>query len=517
MRPLAARPEIADDDDRPAAPGPPLRRIVIPRFRRLESRLLASHLVLLAVPALLLTAVGTLVVRSALSDLQSPTIERAYERSATLAHEVQDRLRVEAERLLAELPADVPAPEEEIWVRERLADRAFDFAVWSDDDTVVEMGEAYRDALPTPAEWDQLAAGESPATRRGGALRFFHPEGRAVGVFLEPEALAAIETVGEDYSRYRQLLRVEAVKKNLLAGFLAVVFLLSIGGAFWVARRTARRISRPVTLLAGAADRLAAGDLSHRADVRAEGEIGELVTAFNRMGDQLERSRDELVRMERVAAWRDVARRVAHEIRNPLTPIRLAVHRLRPRLPDDAGTRECLDSIGEEIENLTRISETFSEFAKMPEAQFAPLDLARLVQGVAELYRDAVKEVTLEVDAPSMLRMVGDRDLLRRAVGNLLKNAGEALTETGGTIRVIVRADGPTARIEVRDDGPGVPEEIRRTLFRPGVSGRTGGSGLGLAMVQRIAMDHRGALEWESGDPGSVFRLTVRLDLQEDS
>jgi nitrogen fixation/metabolism regulation signal transduction histidine kinase len=503
----------------PPAPtrGPTSGGRTIPRSRRLESRLLVSHLVLLAVPSLLLTAVGTVVVRAVLSDLQSPTIERAYERSATLAHEVQDRLRVEGERLLSELPTATPAPEEEVWIRERLADRGFDFAAWDDESArVVELGDTDPDAFPTREEWDRLADGTVPTSRRGGALRFFHPDGRAVGVFLDPEALTAIDTVGDDYSRYRQLLRVEAVKKNLLAALLAAVFLVSAGVAFWVARQTARRISRPVTLLAAAADRLAAGDLSHRAVVNAEGEIGELVDAFNRMGGQLERSRDELVRMERVAAWRDVARRVAHEIRNPLTPIRLAVHRLRPRLPDDAGTRECLDSIGEEIENLTRISETFSEFARMPDAQYAPVDLVHVVQGVAELYRDTVEGVALEVDAPTMLRMVGDRDLLRRALGNLIKNAGEALAETGGTIRVVVRGDGRFGRVEVLDDGPGVPEEIRATLFRPGVSGRAGGSGLGLAMVQRIAMDHRGALEWESGDPGSVFRFTVRLDLQED-
>jgi nitrogen fixation/metabolism regulation signal transduction histidine kinase len=286
-----------------------------------------------------------------------------------------------------------------------------------------------------------------------------------------------------------------------------------------VARVTARRISRPVTELARAADRVAAGDLSHRAEVRADGEIGDLVTAFNRMTARLERSREELLRMERIAAWRDVAQRIAHEIRNPLTPVRLAVHRLRSRLPGDAEAAESLRSIGEEVENLARISESFSEFAKMPEAKFARTDLAQVARSVRELFREPAPGVEVAYDGPESLPLVADRDQLRRAATNLVKNAAEAMAGAGvsGTIRLRVAREADRAVLEVEDPGPGIPEALRARLFRPGASARPGGSGLGLAMVHRIATDHQGTLRWIDRNPGCRFVLEIPLDLPESA
>jgi signal transduction histidine kinase len=195
----------------------------------------------------------------------------------------------------------------------------------------------------------------------------------------------------------------------------------------------------------------------------------------------------------------------------------LAVHRLERRLGDEPASRECLASIGEEIENLRRISETFSEFARMPVARWERTDLARIAASVAELYRDSVPGVELRLTTPETLPLVGDRDLLRRALSNLVKNAGQALEKSGGTIHLTVQKTGNVAMVEVIDDGPGVPEELRNTLFRPGVSGRTGGSGLGLAIVQRIASDHRGTLEWREAHPGSAFVLRIPTDLAEET
>lgn len=491
----------------------------ISRFRRLESRLLASHILLAALPSVLLTGLAIFAVHYFNTMVNSPSVEQSFIRSTTLAHEVRDRLRVDAERLLQEIPAGLPPPEDEVWIRERLADRGFDFAIWkgSAGEFLVEVGESYLDSHPTDEDWEEWSRGKTPIVLRGEAMRFFGSGDRAVGVHLEPDVLNAARLAGDDYTRYRQLFRVEKLYTTGFRVALAAVLVITALVAFFVARTTARRISRPVTDLAAAADRLATGDLSHRAETGGEGEVGDLVTAFNRMGSQLERSREELVRMERLAAWRDVARRVAHEIRNPLTPIRLAVHRLQGRLPEDPGAQECLLSIGEEIENLTRISETFSEFARMPEPRMGSADLGRIVASVVELYGETVPGVRIETGGLDSLPLVGDRDLLRRAVSNLVKNAGEALRESGGHVRVTVQRRGNVGMVEVADDGPGVPEEIRSTLFRPGVSGHPGGSGLGLAMVQRIAMDHQGTLQWKPAEPGSVFTLELRTDLPEES
>jgi nitrogen fixation/metabolism regulation signal transduction histidine kinase len=367
-----------------------------------------------------------------------------------------------------------------------------------------------------------LAEGTAPPIQVGRSLRFFEEGappsrlGRAVGMRVAAETATAVASAGDDYAKYLQLQLFEEIQKKMVWFSSAGIFLLTAGAAYLAARVTARRISRPVEELAHAADRIAAGDLSHRAPILGDGEIGELVVAFNRVSSELERSRDELVRVERIAAWREVARRIAHEIRNPLTPVRLAIHRLKNRIPDDAESVECLRSIGEEVDNLHRISEAFSEFAKMPEPRFAATDFAQIVHSVLELHQEATGDVTVEYEGPESLPLVADKDQLRRAVTNLLRNALEALRDRG-TITLRLARERNRAVFTVEDDGPGVPEQIRDTLFRPGVSGKPGGSGLGLSMVQRIATDHQGELKWRDQSPGTSFALEVPLDLTESS
>lgn len=469
-------------------------------------------------PSLLLTLIATGAVRWAVEKIQSPSVEESFWSAAALSRELRERLVLDARAVLDDGPRTPPAegPETDA-VRDILRRRHASFAAWQSSDfstVVVEADPAAGPGIPDADDWKALARGGPVAEHRAAAIRIFFPGdadggGRAIGFRLDPATANAVDKAGHDYTRYRQLFLWEAVWQRALFLALGVSFLVTVAVAFFAARLTARRISRPVVQLAASADRLAAGDLAHRADVTADGEVADLVRSFNRMSEQLERSRDELVRMERVAAWRDVARRVAHEIRNPLTPIRLALHRLRPRLPDDPGARECLGSISEELDNLERLSGTFSEFGKLPDAVPAAMDLAHVARGVVELHQGAVAGVAMEYRGPESLPFTGDRDLLRRAVTNLVKNALEAVAPRGGQVTITLDAGAGGTRLSVADDGPGVPESLRETLGRPGVTGKPSGSGLGLAMVQRIASDHRGRLAWRSDGSGTVFTLEL--------
>jgi nitrogen fixation/metabolism regulation signal transduction histidine kinase len=509
------------------------------RFRRLETRLFVAFLVLAALPLVLLTLFAGAVVRVGIPRIASPVISQSFENSAVLGREHAARLEFDARRLLANIPVRPPAGAEEERLRERLAEAGFDFVAWELPDgrsKVVEGPgeEAEDDGRPDADDWKALAEGRYPPARRDGTLRIFDPppggestgdgghdddvlpagrRGRALGVRLSPELAYALDTSERFYPSARQLSsRFAGVLRTGLALGLGFTFVGTALAAYLLARRTARRISRPVSELVRSADRLAAGDLAHRADVRADGEVGDLVGAFNRMGARLQRSQERLVRAEREAAWRDVARRVAHEIKNPLTPVRLALHRLRKRVPDDADTRGCLDSIGEEMDNLDRLAGDFSDFAKLPAAEPGETDLARIAAGVVDLFRESAPGVAVLYDGPDSLPLVADRDLLRRAVTNLVKNAVEALSAaSGGSVTVSVRVEEDRAELAVTDDGPGIPAEIRESLFSPGVSGRAGGSGLGLSMVRRIAEDHDGALKWEDRGPGTRFALILPL------
>ena len=504
----------------------------IPRNRKLETRLLTSFLLLAFVPSLLLGIISTRHIADAIDRLQNPGVEASLSHSARLAQEWTVRVREDAERLLDTLPQrSEDAGGDEASIREILARFGFDFVAYEERgganrvvarDATAPTEVVPESALPTANEWDLVASEGTPRPLAGATLRFFRPASgdtkfaRAVGLTVEPDLAVALESAGGDYGRYLQLRLFEEIQKKLVWISMAGVLAVAAIAAYVVARVTARRISRPVRDLALAADRLATGDLSYRAHITADGEIGDLVAAFNRMSAQLEHSRDELIRMERIAAWRDVARRIAHEIRNPLTPIKVAIHRLERRLPADDETRECLRSIAEEVDSLARISTTFSEFAKLPEARFAPTDLAEVARSVVELFAGATPGVTVQYRGAASVPVVADHDQLRRACTNLVKNACEALGDRG-TVTVAATREGDRAILRVADDGPGIPAEVRGVLFRPGVSTKAEGSGLGLAMVHRIASDHRGALRCLDAPPGAEFVFEFPIHPKESS
>ena len=492
--------------------------LVIPRIRRFETRLLASLLILAAVPSLLLSWIATDRITDSLDRLRNPGLEQSLAISAVMGAELIDRLNREADILATEI-GGAESLHDPTEVRERFLDaRGFDYLAWtsrSGTQTVIEREskESGR-GVPTVEEWELLGRGEMPPLVRDETLRFFRslPSGEghlALGLRVSREVAHALTAGDETLARYLQLEYFIEIQKRIVWISWAAIFLFTAGGAALVARFTARRIGRPVAELAHSADRLAAGDLAHRATVRADDEIGHLVTSFNRMAAEIERSRADLLRAERIAAWRDVAQRIAHEIRNPLTPVKLAVHRLRTRVHKDAEAQESLRSIAEEVESLQRIAETFSEFAKLPEPRFEPVDLARIARSVVDLFRPTAPQIAFELDGDSEAPLLADPDQMRRAATNLVKNAIEAIGDHRGVVRVRVLTAGGLAKLEVMDDGPGVPEQVRASLFRPGFTTKSGGSGLGLALVHRIARDHDGELRLGENAAGGHFVLEI--------
>jgi nitrogen fixation/metabolism regulation signal transduction histidine kinase len=490
----------------------------IPRIRRFETRLLASLLILAAVPSLLLSWIATDRITDALDQLRNPGLEESLAISAVMGSELIDRLNWEADILATDI-GGAQSLRDPAEVRERFLDaRGFDFLAWSSrsgTQTVIEREskESGR-GVPTVEEWSALGRGDMPPLLRDETLRFFRqlPSGEGylgLGLRVSGEVARALEAGDETLARYLQLEYFIEIQKKIVWISWAAIFFVTAGGAALVARFTARRIGRPVAELARSADRLAAGDLAHRATVHAEDEIGHLVTSFNRMAQEIERSRADLLRAERIAAWRDVAQRIAHEIRNPLTPVKLAVHRLRSRIEKDAEANESLRSIAEEVESLQRIAETFSEFAKMPEPRFEPVDLAHVAKSVVDLFRPAAPQISFELEGDREAPVLADPDQMRRATTNLVKNAIEAIGDRPGVVRVCVHREDGQARLEVLDDGPGVPDQVRASVFRPGFTTKSGGSGLGLALVHRVARDHDGELRLGASASGGHFILAI--------
>ena len=227
-----------------------------------------------------------------------------------------------------------------------------------------------------------------------------------------------------------------------------------------------------------------------------------------------------LAQAEKRAAWQEVARRMAHEVKNPLTPIKLTIQRLLRRSRegrlDPQAVAEGAETILAEVASLTRLVDSFSRFAKLPAPQPAELDAVELVRQTMALFLPTHPRIAWRLQLPDApLAAFWDGDMVKRALLNMVDNAVSALEGQGaeplGSITVTLRQDGPVAHLEVADDGPGVPEESRPHLFDPYFSTKQRGTGLGLAIVRRIADDHGGQAHYCPQAPGSRFSITLPL------
>jgi signal transduction histidine kinase len=278
------------------------------------------------------------------------------------------------------------------------------------------------------------------------------------------------------------------------------------------------RITRPVRKLAVGARQVAAGDWNARVEVASQDEIGELASAFNEMTRQLVEQRDRLLQAERVAAWRELARRLAHELKNPLFPLQITVENLqraREQAPAqfDEVFRESTRTLLGELENLKVIIGRFSDFSKMPPPRLETVDMNEVVHEAlklceAQLTQPGRPAVKLRIDCAEALPTIqADPEQLRRALRNLVLNALDAMPE-GGTLTVRTAPANGTVMLEVADTGEGLTPEERDRLFTPYYTTKRHGTGLGLAIVQSVVSDHHGKITVES-EPGrgSAFRI----------
>jgi signal transduction histidine kinase len=310
-----------------------------------------------------------------------------------------------------------------------------------------------------------------------------------------------------------QILRDIALTSALLAlGALATVVLVGM----LVARRTARDLD----LLVEGSLAAARGDLDHRVPVRSKDEVGAVASAFNFMMEDLKTAKEKLVIAERIAAWQDIARRLAHEIKNPLTPIQMAMDTLRKSWKKQHPSfeeilEESTRTVLEEADRLKKIVAEFSDFARMPKPELSRIDLNEIVRSALSLYHGAVK-----VDArlaPDLPELDGDKGQLTQVLLNLVENARDAIgSREDGRITVTTRRGEANDRVllVVEDNGPGVPPELKDKVFAPYFTTKQakGGTGLGLAIVHRIVSDHGGRITI-SDAPDRGARFTIELPL----
>lgn len=340
-----------------------------------------------------------------------------------------------------------------------------------------------------------------------------------------------------DEMKYRQVNRLlnvdearwEKVIPYSLRLSLAILYLGMIIADIIVAIVIARQISHPIVSLAAATRAVTEGKLDTRIDLRAEGEIGILIESFNSMTEELQTLRSRLLHSLRVGAWQEVARRLAHEIKNPLTPIQLSSERMLRKL--DRGNREDLDdvvrtganTIIEQVNVLKHLLEEFSNFARLPSPRPELVQIGPLIQESAELFRN-IPGVDIEVRVMDNLPDIWiDKTLFIGMMNNLVKNGieavyerfpdGQELPQKEGRIVISAVLHRQAGRrfvlLKVEDNGPGIPEEMRDSIFEPYFSTKgEHGNGLGLALVERAVLEHNARIYVSrSSMGGAEFRI----------
>ena len=278
------------------------------------------------------------------------------------------------------------------------------------------------------------------------------------------------------------------------------------------------RVTRPVERLASSVRKVAAGEWDARAVVASHDEIGQLAADFNTMTEQLVDQKRRMLQAERVAAWREIARRLAHELKNPLFPLQITIEnlrRVRQTKPSEFEEvfEESTRALLVELDQLKSVVNQFSDFAKMPAPRFEAADINEVVRQSIQLFEAQLKgpvkaELSLADGLPKVLL---DPEQIGRALRNLVLNAMDAMPDGGLiTLRTLAVTGGQRVRIEVSDTGQGLtPEEVER-LFSPYYTTKKHGTGLGLAIVQSVIADHKGtvAVDSEPGK-GTTFRMEL--------
>lgn len=298
--------------------------------------------------------------------------------------------------------------------------------------------------------------------------------------------------------------------------------ILIIGGftialALVAAYLLSRGLARPMVELARQAQEVMHGE-PRPIVARGPREIEESAAAFNRAIEDLIALRKRLAATERIAAWREIARRVAHEIKNPLAPIRAAIETLRRlRAREDPAFDEYFDeatrtALGE-VNRINRIVTEFTEFARLPAPSPARVDLVELARQVVALHANL--GVTVELGFTQSTEVLADRDQIVQVLTNLLQNALDAVQKSpGGRVLVDVRPNGSgRVRLSVSDNGPGLPPEMRERLFLPYATTKASGTGLGLAIAQRLVLEHGGEIGYRDNSPsGAIFFFDLPVE-----
>jgi len=318
--------------------------------------------------------------------------------------------------------------------------------------------------------------------------------------------------------------QIQALKSSIVKQvfvFTIIYFFAVMAVALLMGYIFISRITKPLKDLTLATRELANDNLDIRLPVESGGEIGVLEESFNKMMMDLKEAREQRIIAERRATWQNVARTVAHEIKNPLTPIKLSTERMYDKFINGAEDfpsviKSTTSTILMEIENLQKLVETFHQYAKFPDPVFTDVSLNGLIMEVVGLFSHEKTQISHDLD-PRIPILPLDKGQLKQAFTNLIKNALQAMEglDREGRIKVTASLDKEKVLISIEDNGCGIPEENRKRLFEPYFTTKKQGSGIGLALTERIINLHGARILFTSREgEGTVFKIILPIDMK---
>lgn len=301
---------------------------------------------------------------------------------------------------------------------------------------------------------------------------------------------------------------------HLLSAVTGVILIFILIAGLIISRLISRRLVKPLMELTEGSKRLGAGDLGYRIPLSGNDEFADLARSFNEMAFEISENQKKLIRAERLAAWREVARRIAHEIKNPLTPITVELYRLKEMLARRTGgvsddITKALDTINTRIKTLQELAGHFSTFAKEPELRKRKCAIADVLAETVRLY-DYLDNVSITTSIHENLPAIElDPQMMGRVFGNIIKNSIEASPESVGVDIRVERKD-DSIKIVIKDNGPGFPAEKLNNIDTPYITTKKSGTGLGLAIIKKIIDEHGGELKLYN-DVGAVVEILLPI------
>lgn len=376
---------------------------------------------------------------------------------------------------------------------------------------------ATRDQWPQAAR-EFFSKGDSEevvyAGNQGDRLDYLVRHGDEVWVYATSLHGVGMSELFEQYKQARALV-ADGSARDLRRGFTYTF--LGLTGAIWIVAFLAliyfaHRISHPIQNLTRGLSEVATGRLDYRVPIARDDEVGAAIQAFNNMADELKQSQERLVYVTRLESWQALARKMAHEVKNSLTPIRLTMEEIAARQSGAGGEfyQQAAQIVVDEVLSLERRVRAFSEFSSEPPISPRTLDVNALLEERIALLRAAHPDVVYSTRlAPEHPKIYADEDLIKGVLTNLLENAAQAVMP-GGEVLGVTASDSGKVAIEVHDSGPGVSPQVRSTLFEPTISFKRGGMGLGLSIARKSALLAGGDILLVQGElGGAAFRVLL--------